>query len=235
MTKLTSPFRPCNGGSSLTSALSWVSYSVVGPAPNTRRIPWIPLLRINRLVSRMRVDPPLSRLDVRSRMGPYLLLVGDRTSSPRPVEHLLSLAAAASKACSVLETVTCPHAVQVKEAWSCQGKKSGDTILKSPAHEIAGCPHLPGIGICHGNQASSQQGSDLVGVDPVVLALAAVEIPCEIPGQKFRRNSGDIMLFSKNSIVSAEFCMMTPSPSRMQTYIQLVCRSIPQYNLCWMV
>ncbi len=53
--------------------------------------------------------------------------------------------------------------------------KSGDTILKSPAHEIAGCPHLPGIDICHGNQASSQQGSDLVGVDPVVLALAAVD------------------------------------------------------------
>ncbi len=95
-----------------------------------------------------------------------------------------------------------------KVTWEIRGHgKSGDTILKSPAHEIAGCPHLPGIDI------QKFRGHNAI----------------------FHRNSGDIMLFSKNSIVSAEFCMMTPSPSRMQTYIQLVCRSIPQYNLCWMV
>ena len=78
------------------------------------------LLRINRLINRMRIAPPLSGPGVRSRMGPSILLVGDRTPGPRPVEQLLSQTAAASKACSVLETVTYPHAVPVKEAWSCR-------------------------------------------------------------------------------------------------------------------
>ena len=74
------------------------------------------LLRTNRLISRLRVDPPLSGLGARSRIGASLQLVGDRTSSPRPEERLLSLTDAAKRACSALETVTWPHAVPVNKA-----------------------------------------------------------------------------------------------------------------------
>ena len=48
------------------------------------------LLRINRLISRMRVDPPLSGLDVRSRMGPSIarrrsdIESASRGASPEP-------------------------------------------------------------------------------------------------------------------------------------------------------
>lgn len=47
----------------------------------------------------------------------------------------------------------------------------------APAHQIPRGPHLPRVDVGHGDQPSSQQGSDLLGVDLVVLAFAAVDGP----------------------------------------------------------
>ena len=47
----------------------------------------------------------------------------------------------------------------------------------APTHQIPRGPHLLRVDVGHGDQSSSQQGSDLLGVDLVVLALAAVDGP----------------------------------------------------------
>ncbi len=130
----------------------------------------------------------------------------------------------------------------------------------APAHEIPGCPHLPGIDISHEDQASSQQGSDLVGIDSVVLALAAMDGPHvqgmaqdkgnvlvatevgePVPGEHAFRTDDNVFSerlnepekgFRPGSDIPVQ---VDVALSIQDADIQLVCRSIPQYNLCWVV
>ena len=49
--------------------------------------------------------------------------------------------------------------------------------MVAPAHQVSGCPHLPGVNIGHGDQSALEQGCDLVGVDFIILVFAAVDGP----------------------------------------------------------
>ena len=44
-----------------------------------------------------------------------------------------------------------------------------------PPQEIAGSAHARGIHVGHGDQAATEEGGDLVGVDPIVFGFAAVD------------------------------------------------------------
>jgi len=59
----------------------------------------------------------------------------------------------------------------------------------APAHQIPRGPHLLRVDVGHGDQPSSQQGGDLLGVDLVVLALAAVDGPHV---ERVSENEGDV-------------------------------------------
>jgi hypothetical protein len=47
--------------------------------------------------------------------------------------------------------------------------------VEPAAQQVAGGPHLGGIDVRLGEHPAAQQDRDLVGVDPVVLGLAAVD------------------------------------------------------------
>jgi hypothetical protein len=64
----------------------------------------------------------------------------------------------------------------------------------SAPHEITGGPHLSRIDIGLGNQASSQQGGNLMGVYAIVLAFAAMNGPHV---QGMTENKWDVLVFTE--------------------------------------
>ena len=122
------------------------------------------------------------------------------------------------------------------------------------AHEIAGGPHPAWIDIGHRYQASFEQRGNLMGIDLVVLAFAAVNGP-HVEGMV--QDERDLFILTEigqpvpgkhafggnHKIIAERFdcpqkcsglvrmlrCRtISPSRLRMQRYILLVCRSIPQ-------
>jgi hypothetical protein len=62
--------------------------------------------------------------------------------------------------------------------------------VKAPAEQIAGRAHLGGVDVGLGEHAAAEQHGDLVGVDPVVLGLAAVD---GLHGERVAEHEGDAL------------------------------------------
>ena len=123
-----------------------------------------------------------------------------------------------------------------------------------PGQQVPGGAHALGVGVGHGQHPSAQKRSDLLGIDLVVLGLAAVDgfhiqrvaqhegdpfpathISDPVPGEDAFHRHDDVgpvrgdgfqesIRFSGQVLVQEDLSALV----QMQRYMTLACRSIPQ-------